>query len=211
MVIRKVTYALFLSFIYYMTVRLFVLYGAMSEFTLLGESRHAIFAFYLTYFAFISIYYVDSINSMYLIRYKSCKNAIRWMMKKLFYHNVIFTTIFTLVMLYILYLNHREISLFYTLKFYILIHVCLLILNLFIVVIHLLFNERIAIICAIILFLIASFFVSVDGTAHPYTPVYLYLAPLNSWGEIVRLVVFTSLYFFSLIAFFYMTWKVKRR
>ncbi len=187
---------------YYMTVRLFVIYGLMSEFTLLGESYQAVFAFYLTYFAFISVYYSDMINSMTLVRYKTYTKAIYEITKILVKDNLIFTTIYTCIILFILTLNQREISIFYSIKFYILINICLLLIGILLVTLHLLFNSRIAFIGAVLYFLIMSRFVSVDGTSNAYSPIYLYLAPVDSITELGKLIGIIVMYIFLILIFF---------
>ena len=195
---------------YYMTVRLFVIYGLMSEFTLLGESYQAVFAFYLTYFAFISIYYSSMINSMWLIRYKTYSKAIFKFSSEIIKDNLIFTTIYTSVILIILFINQREVSIFYSIKFFILINICLLLLGLLLVILNILFNSRVAFIGAVFYFLIMSLFVSVDGTANPYSPIYLYLAPINTIIELGKLIGIIIIYLFSILAFFQVIKKVQK-
>ncbi len=195
---------------YYMTVRLFVIYGLMSEFTLLGESYQAVFAFYLTYFAYISVYYSEKINSMSLIRYKAYTRAINKITTGLMKDNLIFTTIYTIIILFILTLNQKGVSIFYTLKFYILINVCLLLVCLLLVALHLLFNSNIAFIGAVLYFLIMSLFVSVDGTANVYSPIYLYLAPIGSIVEMGILLGFIGLYIVIILVSFQAVKKVRK-
>jgi hypothetical protein len=195
---------------YYMTVRLFVIYGLMSEFTLLGESYQAVFAFYLTYFAFISVYYSDMVNSMSLVRYKTYTIAIFETTKRLMKDSLIFTTIYTIIILLILLLNLREIGIFYAIKFYILINICLLLLGLLLVALHLLFNSKIAFIGTVLYFLLMSLFVSVDGTANPYSPIYLYLAPVNSIVEFGILTGLILLYVSMILVFFHAVKKVRK-
>jgi hypothetical protein len=210
LIINKALYSLFLSFMYYMTVRLFVIYGLMSEFTLLGESYQAVFAFYLTYFAFISVYYSDMVNSMSLVRYKTYTIAIFETTKRLMKDSLIFTTIYTIIILLILLLNLREIGIFYAIKFYILINICLLLLGLLLVALHLLFNSKIAFIGTVLYFLLMSLFVSVDGTANPYSPIYLYLAPVNSIVEFGILTGMILLYVSMILVFFHAVKKVRK-
>lgn len=197
---------------YYMTVRLFVIFGLMSEFTLLGESYQAVFAFYLTYFAFISVYYSDMINSMALVRYKTFTKAIYENTKVLIKDNLIFTTVYMIIILFVLNSNHREISIFYSIKFYILINICLLLIGILLVTLHLLFNDRIAFIGTVLYFLVMSRLVSIDGTSNVYSPIYLYLAPVDSVIELGKLIGIIVMYTFLILVFFQVIrrWRISK-
>lgn len=195
---------------YYMTVRLFVIYGLMSEFTLLGESYQAVFTFYLTYFAYISIYYYDMINSMSLVRYKTYTTAIYAIIRRLLKDNLIFITIYSGVIVLILLLSERDLNTIYIVKFFILINICFLLLGLVLIVLHLLFNSKVAFVGAVLYFLIMSLFVSPDGTSNAYSPIYLYLAPLNTMIDLVKLISIIAIYFLLISVFFLLVKKARK-
>gem|GEM_PF-6288933 len=210
MTLNKVLYVGFLSFMYFMTVRLFAIYGLISEYTLLGGSYQSIFAFYLTYFLFIAVYYSDIINSMTLIRYKTYSKALNGILKYLFKNNLLFTTIYTIVIMTNIYSIKAQINLLYTIKFYILINICLLLISFFIIVLHLLFNSKMAMIGAILYFLIASLFVSANGTVNFYSPIYLFLAPMSSIIEDIKIVSVILFYFGLILTIFWGVRKVRK-
>lgn len=199
-----------LSSLYYLTIRIFVNYGLITGFTLLGDIKPVVYAFYLTYFAYISLSYLDLLSNMVLIRLQSYSKALWWLVKKLFLSNIMFTFVNTLIVVLLLISSDREISLFYTLKFLLLIQMPLLLINMIMVITHLFYNERAAFINGILFFVFGSFIVTFDGSARAYSPIYLYLAPLNTFGQALKLLVIFLIYVVILLGIFCIGLRVKR-
>lgn len=210
LIYRNLLISVGLSLLYYLTVRLFVVYGLISSFTLIGDVKPVVYAFFLIYFVYLSLSYMDTLPNMLLIRFRKYSKAFRWLMKRLAISNLLFSFVFTAILVVLLIANGREISMIYTMKFFLLIQMPLLLINMVMVLAHLFYNERVAFISGMLFFLIGSFIVSFDGSAKPFSPIYLYLAPTNSIGEISKLIAVFISYVVVLLIIFWIGVKMKR-
>ncbi|MCR6095109.1 hypothetical protein HXA31_13270 [Salipaludibacillus agaradhaerens] len=211
MAIKKIKYSILLSSIYLLIVSTMVNYGLINGFDFLSDSKPVVFAFYITYFIYISIFIIDSMPSMLIVRFNRYKNLFWWLLKRFISLNVIYTVTYIIITFIFLVLNENIISVYEILKFFILMQFSLLVINMVMIVFQIKYNETIAILSGVTLFLVSSLTVSFDGYANPYSIIYMYLFPIFSTGDFLRLLFTCLAYLIFIFLLFKFFIKMMRR
>jgi hypothetical protein len=186
-------------------------HGLINGYDFLGNSKPVVFAFYITYFIYIAIFIIDSMPSMLIVRFNGYKDLFWWLLKKVISLNVIYTVTYIIITFIILVLNENIISVYEVVKFFILMQFSLLIINMVMIIFQMKFNETIAILCGMTLFLVSSLTVSFDGHANPYSIIYLYLFPIFSAGDFLKLLFTCLAYLVFIFLLFKFSIKTMRR
>jgi hypothetical protein len=186
-------------------------YGLINGYDFLSDSKPVVFAFYITYFIYISIFIIDSMPSMLIVRFNRYKNLFCWLLKRFISLNVIYTVTYIIITFIVLVLNENIISVYEIVKFFILMQFSLLVINMVMIVFQIKYNETIAILSGVTLFLLSSLTVSFDGYANPYSIIYLYLFPIFSTEDFLKLFLTCLAYLIFIFLLFRFFIKTMRR
>lgn len=167
---------LLLAYLYYCIINIFPYDAQLLPTKFIGDSIASTIAFYLLYLLYINSFQLFFVNSMYLVRSKNIYHAIMGVIYRLLPLNLLYSIIFVSVINLVNWRAFNEIDLIYSLQFFILINISMVLLNLVLVTTHILFGVVVSFISSFFLIVLNIFAILYqdDASDFSYLPLSLH-------------------------------------
>ncbi len=202
--------ALLLSYLYYCIVFTFPYSMKISPNLFIGDNLNSFTSFFLLYLIFINNFQAFFSNSMFLARNKSFYSTVLRILKSLLPMNILYTLVFIIVINIVNFQHFGRIDLLYTIKFFVLINLCFILLNFISVIFRILWGGTASLIggLSLVVLNIFSILYKKEGQDFLYMPLSLHEAPTSTLQDLLKLVMILFLYASLAFLFIFLIKKI---
>lgn len=197
--------ALLLSYIYYCIIYTFPYGSQLSPNMFISDNLNSFIPFFLLYLFFINNFQMFFANSMFLVRNKSLSNSVLGILKELVPLNILYTFIFVFVINIVNIQHFGKVDLIYSVKFFMLINLCFIFLNLVVIIPRIIWGGISSFISALFFIMLSIFSIlfKKESDDFLFLPLSLHAMPLNTFKDFLIVISIFSLYICLIFLFIF--------